>query len=137
MWKNLWRWLVGEPTKAKKQTDAPKLTAKEIATMAGEPYVSIVSVEIDPNNVNNGSFELDWNDKFVLNLIRAGYRINENDTDNMIVDRWFTQVCRNIVMEVYEQEMADPEKRMMEEIKNRDLRIISRKDLGDGRTEVS
>lgn len=137
MWKNLWGWLVGEPTKVKKEPDSLKLTAKEIATMAGEPYVAILNVEIDPNNINNGSFELDWNDKFVLNLIRAGYRINENDTDNMIVDRWFTQVCRNVVMEVYEQEMADPEKRMIEEIKNKDLRVISRKDLGDGRTEVS
>ena len=64
-------------------------------------------------------------------------KINEDDTDNEIVDRWFTQVCRNIVMEVYEQDMADPEKRMMEEIRNRDLRVIQRKDLGDGRAEIS
>ena len=48
----------------------------------------------------------------------------------MIVDRWFQTVCRNIALEVYEQEIADPEKRD-------DVRIIRQKDLGDGFTEVS
>lgn len=106
-----------------------ELSAKEKATAAGEPYVSILKVDIDPNNVNNGAFELDWNDKFVLNLIRAGYKIREDDTDAQIVDRWFQTVCRNIALEVYEQQQADPS--------NRDLRVIQTKDLGNGRTEVS
>lgn len=38
-------------------------------------------MEIDPYDINSGAFELDWNDKFVLNLIRAGYKIREDDTD--------------------------------------------------------
>lgn len=107
-----------------------KLSPKEIATQNGEPYVNIVRVEIDPNDVNNGAFELDWNDKFVLNLVRAGYKIRKDDTDQIIVDRWFQTVCRNVALEVYEQEEADPEKR-------NEVRIIRSKDIGNGRSEVS
>jgi hypothetical protein len=113
------------------QVTQKKLTAKEQATLDGEPYISILKVDVDPTDINNGSFELDWNDKFVINLIKSGYKVKETDTDAEIVDRWFTQVCRNVVMEVYEQEVADPEKRMY------DMRVIAQKDLGDGRTEVS
>lgn len=118
-----------KPKKAKEQTQPP-LSPKEIATQNGEPYVNILKVEIDPNDVNNGAFELDWNDKFVLNLVRAGYKIRNDDTDQMIVDRWFQTVCRNVALEVYEQEAADPTKRD-------DVRVIRQKDLGNGRTEVS
>lgn len=108
-----------------------QLSPKEIATQKSEPYINIVSMELDPNNINSGAFELDWNDKFVLNLIRAGYKIRDDDTDSQIVDRWFQTVCRNIALEVYEQEIADPEKR------NDSVRIIRQRDLGNGRTEVS
>lgn len=119
-----------KPRKPKAKKTAPELTAKEKATQAGEPYVNILSVDIDPNNINNGAFELDWNDKFVINLIKAGYKIRPDDTDADIVDRWFTQVCRNVALEVYEQQQADPENRNQ-------MRVIQTKDLGDGRTEVS
>ena len=118
-----------EPKKVKEKKVAPELTAKEKATAAGEPYINILSMELDPNDVNNGAFELDWNDKFILNLIRAGYKQKDSDTDNVLVDRWFQTVCRNIALEVYEQQQADPT--------NRDLRVVRTKNLGDGRTEVS
>ena len=117
------------PKKVKEKKVAPELTAKEKATAAGEPYVNILSMELDPNDVNNGAFELDWNEKFILNLIRAGYKQKDSDTDNVLVDRWFQTVCRNIALEVYEQQQADPT--------NRDLRVVRTKNLGDGRTEVS
>ena len=109
----------------------PELTAKEKATAAGEPYIAILQVELDPNDINNGSFDLDWNDKFVINLIKQGYKIRADDTDAQIVDRWFQTVCRNIALEVYEQEQADPDKREAE------LRVIQQRDLGGGYTEVS
>lgn len=121
-----------KPKKAKQHKEKKTeqiLSEKEKATQAGEPYVSIIKVEVDPNNIHNGSFELDFNDKFVLNLIRAGYKQREDDTDNIIVDRWFQVVCRNIALEVYEQVVADPT--------NRDLRSVQTRDLGNGRTEVS
>lgn len=125
---------VKQPPKEKKprKPKQPKveLSAKEKATQAGEPYIHIVSMEVDPNNINSGAFELDWNDKFVLNLVRAGYKQRDDDTDQTIVDRWFQTVCRNVALEVYEQEIADPEKR-------NDIRIIQQRDIGNGRTEVS
>lgn len=101
-----------------------KKSPKELATIAGEPWVEILSMEVDPDNVSNGAFELDWNDIFVARLIKAGY---QGKTDQDIVDNWFRSVCQNVVLEIYEQEQADPEVRS----KN------NRRDLGNGRTEVS
>jgi hypothetical protein len=109
----------------------PELTPKEKATLAGEPYVAILQVDLDPVDINNGSFELDWNDKFVANLIKQGYKIRADDTDSQIVDRWFQTVCRNIALEVYEQQQADPDNR------ESDMRVIQQRDLGGGFTEVS
>ena len=108
-----------------------KLTPKELATKNGEPYVAILNVKIDPSDINNGAFELDWNDKFLTNLIKQGYKMDPKDTDNDIVDRWFQTVCRNIALEVYEQQIADPEKR------NDDMRVVRQRDIGNGRTEIS
>lgn len=121
---------VKKPRKPKEKKVVPQLTAKEQATQAGEPYINVLSMDIDPNDINSGAFELDWNDKFILNLIRAGYKQKDSDTDTVIVDRWFQTVARNIALEVYEQEQADPSKRD-------DVRVIRTRDLGDGRTEVS
>jgi len=84
---------------------------------------------LNPENINDGAFELDWNDKFVLNLIKAGYKQRDDDTDQLIVERWFQYTCRNIALELYDQQIADPD--------NRDSRVIRTKDLGNGRTEVS
>lgn len=109
------------------------VSEKDKATALNEPYVSIISVEVDPNNINNGAFEFDWNDKFLLNLIKAGYKTKQEDTDAVIVDRWFQQVCRNVVLEMYEQTQADPENRDP----NLDTRIINHKPLGSGRAEIS
>jgi hypothetical protein len=112
---------------------APKVkakTAKEIATEAGEPYISVVSVDLDPNDVGNGAFELDWNGVFVARLVKSGYMMRKDDTDADIVDRWFQTVCRNILQENYEQwEVNQP-------IDARPRRV-DRNDLGNGRTEVS
>ena len=110
--------------KAKRTTKAKK-TAKEIATENGEPYVAILNIDISPDDINNGAFELDWNEKFVANLVRAGYQGQSNEPDHEIVDRWFQTVCRNVVMETYEQYQADPE-----------IRFTNSRDLGDGYTEV-
>jgi hypothetical protein len=68
-----------------------------------------------------------------LNLIKSGFKIREDDTDTMIVERWFQTVCRNVALELYEQQQADPENRAMAT----DMRVVRAKDLGDGRTEVS
>ena len=100
-----------------------KKTPKELATERDEPWVEVLSMDIDKDNPGNGAFELDWNDKFLSNLIRSGY---QGKTDQDIVDNWFKAVCRNVIQENFEQEQADPE-----------IRASNRRDLGDGRTEVS
>ena len=103
-------------------------SAKDIATEKGEPYVAILSMDVDANDMSNGAFELDWNDIFIARLVKAGYMMGPNDTDADIVDRWFTNVCRNVVLETYEQyEAMDPQ---------RD-RVVKTRNIGDGRTEVS
>jgi hypothetical protein len=125
------------PAAPKKKPIVERVDAKALATAAGEPYVAILSVDIDPKDINNGAFELDWNDKFLLNLIKAGYKLKEDDTEAEIVDRWFHTVCRNVVLEVYEQNQADPDNRIPPLTKSKDERVINRRPLGDGRSEMS
>lgn len=120
---------VKKPRKPKEKKVVPDTTAKEKATAAGEPYVNILKMEVDPTNIHEGSFELDWNEIFIAKLVKTGYMKSKEDTDRDIVDRWFQDVCRTIVLEMYEQKDADPT--------NRDLRVVRTKNLGDGRTEVS
>ena len=120
-------------TPAAKKTAAkpaePKLrvgaSAKDAATKKGEPYVTVVSVELDPDNVGNGAFELDWNDIFVAKLVKAGYKGRD---DAQIVDQWFQDICRNVVMENFEQWEAN---------QPIETRVVQRKDLGDGYSEIS
>jgi hypothetical protein len=120
---------IKKPRKPKVKKPVQELSAKEKATQAGEPYINILSMDIDPNDINSGAFELDWNNKFILNLVRAGYKYKDSDTDIDLVNRWFSQICRNIALEVYEQVVADP--------LNREVRPVQKRDLGNGRTEVS
>lgn len=98
-------------------------TAKDLATEANEPYINITSVDLDPDNIGNGSFSLDWNDKFVTNLVRSGY---QGKTDQQLVDQWFQQICRNILAENIEQEWADPDRRQ-----------TNVRDIGLGRSEIT
>ena len=108
------------------ETKKPKKSEKDLATERGEPYVAIISMDINPDNLHEGAFELDWNDKFIANLVRAGYQMEPNEPENVIVDRWFQNVCRHVVMETWEQEQAmNPQ------------RYTRSRDLGDGRREVS
>jgi hypothetical protein len=121
-----------EPEVKKVKEPKPKreLSEKEKATLDNEPYIAITKVDINPENIHDGAFELDWNDKFIINLIKAGYKIKETDTESEIVDRWMQQICRTIALEMYEQTQADPE--------NRDVRYqVRKKKLDNGRTEVS
>ena len=99
------------------------LSPKDEETAKGQPWVQVLSMDVDPTNPGIGSFELDWNDIFVARLIKSGY---QGKTDQDIVDNWFQDVCRNVVLETYQQEQADP-----------DNRPSNRKDLGDGRVEIS
>jgi len=115
----------GTVTKGRAVEEPPK-TEKQIATEKGEPYVAVLSMDVDPNNLHQGAFELDWNEIFVARLIKAGYMMKPTDTDGEIVDRWFQNVCRHVVMETWEQEQA---------IKNSGM-YVQKRDLGNGRSEI-
>lgn len=115
------------PAPPKAKTKAPEKSAKQLATEKGEPYIAVLGMDVDPDNLHQGAFELDWNDIFVNRLIKAGYMIKKEDTDAEIVDRWFQNVCRHVVMETWEQEQA---------INNSGVWVRTT-DIGGGRSEVS
>jgi len=108
-------------TKAVPSVKSPK----DIATEKNEPWVSVLSVELDPDNIGNGAFELDWNDKFITNLVRAGYKGKD---DVQMVDQWFQDVCRNVLAENYEQWVVNQPNAG---------RTNNKEDLGGGKTSVS
>ena len=106
-------------TPAAEPTAAP--TEKEIATANKEPWVAVLTTHVNKENIRNGFFELDWNEYFVLQLRGAGYT---GETDEAIVDAWFTELCRNVGTE----EGVDMGRRGSGYV-NRALR-------DDGRTEI-
>ena len=75
-----------------------KKDPKEYATRRKEPWVNVLDVKVNEDNVRNGFFELDWNKYFILQLIEAGYGV-ENDPEEEIVDRWFRDIVYNMLQE--------------------------------------
>lgn len=108
--------------RAKKPAPVIDNSDKAKATAAGEPYIQVLGIEVNADNPGEGAFELDWNDIFVARLIKAGY---QGKTDQDIVDNWFKVVCKNVLIETFEQEQADPAVRS------------NKRNLGGGLTEVS
>ena len=70
---------------------------KEAATKAGEPWVAVLDTQVNPDNIKNGFFELDWNNEFIEQLLDAGY---SGESQEQIVDQWF----RTIVMQMLDEE---------------------------------
>ena len=58
----------------------------------------MLNTHVNKDNVRNGFFELDWNDHFVLKLKQEGYG-EDGDKDEEIVDRWFRELCANVVVD--------------------------------------
>jgi hypothetical protein len=75
-----------------------KMDLKARATARGEPYVAVLDTKVNPDNVRNGFFELDWNDLFVVQLKQAGYGF-DGDPEEEIVDRWFRDLAANMLVE--------------------------------------
>jgi hypothetical protein len=115
--KNFFKNLFAKPEIA----TVPK-TEKELATERKEPWVSVLNTHVNPDNIRNGFFELDWNEYFVLQLRTAGYT---GDSDEAVVDSWFSELCRNVGAE----ENIDMERRSSG--------YININNLGNGKTEVS
>ena len=107
---------LGKAKKVQSPKRTTKKSAKDIATMKGESWVTVLDLELDPDNPGSGAFELDWNEHFIKMLQKAGYH---DDNENDMVDRWFQDVCRQVVLETYEKDEA----------------MVTRNDLGDGKAE--
>lgn len=101
-----------------------KKSAKEIATENKEPYVAILNVDLDPDDIEIGAFELDWNDYFVARLIKAGYS-GKNDAE--IVDNWFQVICNNVA--------GTPDTNARDEL-YATVRSVGREDLGNGMSGI-
>ena len=108
---------------AKEAETLAKLTPKERATAKGEPWVAVLDTKVNPENIRNGFFELDWNDLFIVQLRQAGYGF-EGDPDEEVVDRWF----RDIVSQMLSEEGLDT---------NRGAGYINVVPIAKGKSEVS
>ena len=80
------------------QAELKTLSEKERATRKKEPWVGVVETHVNKENVRNGFFELDWNKYFILQLKDQGYGL-EDDPDEEVVDRWFRELCANVVVD--------------------------------------
>ena len=94
---------------------------KEQATKDGKPWVGVLDTQVNPDDIKNGFFELDWNNEFIEQLLDAGYK---GETNEQIVDAWFKTIARNIL----EEQGLDP---------NRDSGYIKINKRDDGKSEVS
>jgi hypothetical protein len=83
---------------AQEQEELAKLTPKDRATRRKEPWVGVLNTHVNQDNIRNGFFELDWNEHFVLKLKQEGYG-EEGDKEEEIVDRWFRELCANVVVD--------------------------------------
>ena len=89
---------VASAERAKEAEETAKLNPKDRATKLKEPWVGVLNTHINKDNIRNGFFELDWNEQFVLKLKQEGYGF-DGDKDEEIVDRWFRELCANVVVD--------------------------------------
>jgi hypothetical protein len=94
---------------------------KQEATKAGKPWVAVLDTQVNPDNIRNGFFELDWNNEFIEQLLDAGY---SGETNEQIVDAWF----KTIVSQMLEEEGQDPK---------RDAGYINVVPIDKGKSEIS
>jgi hypothetical protein len=69
---------------------------KEEATRKGEAWVGVLDTKVNPHDIKNGFFELDWNNEFLEQLLDAGYH---GETQEEIVNAWFTTLIRQMLEE--------------------------------------
>jgi len=108
---------------AKEMESLKKRDPKAYATKRKEPWVNVLDVKVNQDNVRNGFFELDWNEYFITQLLQAGYG-EEADPEEEVVDRWF----RDIVYNMLADEGMDT---------NRNAGYINVVPISEGKSEVS
>jgi hypothetical protein len=87
---------IAETVRAQEEAELAKLTPKERATKKGEAWVGVLQTHVNKENLRNGFFELDWNEQFIVQLKQGGYGF-DGDPEEEIVDRWFRDLCRDIL----------------------------------------
>ena len=78
---------------------------KAQATKDKKPWVAVLDTQVNPENIKNGFFELDWNNEFIEQLIDAGY---SGEQPEHIVDQWF----RTIATQMLDEEGQEPNRGM-------------------------
>jgi hypothetical protein len=119
-----------EPTPVATQTKVKKprkTKPKPKKAEAVEPKVDILKFDFDPNNPRVGSIELDWNKEFIELLQSHGY---QGATDEDIVDVWLNDVCKTIISNQFPG--ASTESKSLA-----GTNMVQKKNIGDGKTEVS
>ena len=71
---------------------------KTYANKKKEPWVNVLDMKVNEDNIRNGFFELDWNKYFIDQLVSNGYG-TEADAEEEIVDRWFKDIVYNMLQE--------------------------------------
>ena len=123
-WKKLKSNKEENPVEEKTSEDVRRETLeqeKAEATRKGEPWVAVLDTQVNPENIRNGFFELDWNNEFIERLLDAGYK---GETNEQIVDAWF----RTIVTQMLAEEGVGTE---------RGMGYINVTPIDKGRSEVS
>lgn len=83
-----------------KEGKVPELDySKRLATLKGEPWVTVINMDFTKGTSLEGSFELDWNEFFVEKLKKEGYNAVNPEA---IVNLWFMELCRNIALEEFD-----------------------------------
>jgi hypothetical protein len=96
-------------------------TEKEEATKLGKAWVAVLDTQVNPADIKNGFFELDWNNQFIEELLDAGY---VGESAEAIVDSWF----KSIVIQMLADEGEDTD---------RDMGHIKIVPKSNGKSEVS
>lgn len=97
---------------------------KQLATINNESWVKIVHVDA------KGSFEFDWNELFIEELEEAGF--GPAPKEEMVVDEWFNEICKNITIEQYQGDVA----LLAEQIDERQPNLVQTKRVAPGKREV-
>lgn len=95
--KNLFKRMMGiDKLEDEKLKLLDEVDPKEAATKRGEAYIAVIDTQVNPDNIKNGFFELDWNNEFIEQLIDAGYK---GESQEEIVDQWFRTVVSQMLQE--------------------------------------
>ena len=118
--------LLGKKKEAKKLSPEEERRAvlakeKEEATKKGKPWVGVLDTKVNPENIRNGFFELDWNNEFIEQLLDAGY---SGESNEQIVDAWFKTIARQVL----EDGGEDPD---------RNAGYIDTKKIDEDKSEIS